>query len=189
MHVYTKMAYRSTEVSLIWSIFYVILVGILGALFFAICALPQVIKAVKTKSTKDISYFYIYFSILGNIFSAIYIFYTNYTNGFWQYPQYFNYGTALLLIIVLLVLKLKYDNNDDTETQKEAIMQNENEIVYDYEPDTVADALAWVNKKAEELEEETKKEAENAQQWYNYFDRKWIQWNENNRRRNYLLQK
>lgn len=62
------------------------------------------------------------------------------------------------------MLKLKYDNNDDTETQKEVIMQNENEIVYDYEPDTVADALAWVNKKAEELEEEAKKEAENAQQ-------------------------
>lgn len=48
--------------------------------------------------------------------------------------------------------------------QKDVTMQNENEIVYDYEPDTVADALAWVNKKAEELEEEAKKEAENAQQ-------------------------
>lgn len=35
------------------------------------------------------------------------------------------------------------------------------EVNYDYEPDTVADALAWVNKKAEELEEETK-EAENV---------------------------
>lgn len=119
----------------------------MGALFFAICALPQVIKAVKTKSTKDISYFYIYFSIFGNIFSAIYIFYTNYTNGFWQYPQYFNYGTALLLIIILLYLKTKYDNQtlEDEEMNEEIIEEKQ----YDYEPDTVADALNWLNKQSE----------------------------------------
>lgn len=133
----------------------------MGALFFAICALPQVIKAVKTKSTKDISYFYIYFSIFGNIFSAIYIFYTNYTNGFWQYPQYFNYGTALLLIIILLYLKTKYDNQTlEEETMNEEIIE---EKQYDYEPDTVADALNWLNKQAElggEIIEE--KEEENV---------------------------
>lgn len=133
----------------------------MGALFFAICALPQVIKAVKTKSTKDISYFYIYFSIFGNIFSAIYIFYTNYTNGFWQYPQYFNYGTALLLIIILLYLKTKYDNQtlEDEEMNEEIIEEKQ----YDYEPDTVADALNWLNKQSElggEIIEE--KEEENV---------------------------
>ena len=133
----------------------------MGALFFAICALPQVIKAVKTKSTKDISYFYIYFSIFGNIFSAIYIFYTNYTNGFWQYPQYFNYGTALLLIITLLYLKTKYDNQtlEDEEMNEEIIEEKQ----YDYEPDTVADALNWLNKQSElggEIIEE--KEEENV---------------------------
>lgn len=115
----------------------------MGAVFFAICALPQVIKAVKTKSTKDISYFYIYFSIFGNIFSAIYIFYTNYTNGFWQYPQYFNYGIALSLIIILLYLKTKYDN----QTREDEEMNEEKQ--YDYEPDTVADALNWLNKQSE----------------------------------------
>jgi uncharacterized protein with PQ loop repeat len=127
----------------------------LGAVFFAICALPQVIKAVKTKSTKDISYFYIYFSIFGNIFSAIYIFYTNYTNGFWQYPQYFNYGIALSLIIILLYLKTKYDNQtrEDEEMNeekfKEKIEEKIEEKQYDYEPDTVADALNWLNKQSE----------------------------------------
>ncbi len=119
----------------------------MGAVFFAICALPQVIKAVKTKSTKDISYFYIYFSIFGNIFSAIYIFYTNYTNGFWQYPQYFNYGIALSLIIILLYVKTKYDNQtrEDEEMNEEIIEEKQ----YDYEPDTVADALNWLNKQRE----------------------------------------
>lgn len=119
----------------------------MGAVFFAICALPQVIKAVKTKSTKDLSYFYIYFSIFGNIFSAIYIFYTNYTNGFWQYPQYFNYGIALLLIIILLYVKIKYDNQtrEDEEMNEKIIEEKQ----YDYEPDTVADALNWLNKQFE----------------------------------------
>lgn len=119
----------------------------MGAVFFAICALPQVIKAVKTKSTKDISYFYIYFSIFGNIFSAIYIFYTNYSNGFWQYPQYFNYGIALSLIIILLYVKTKYDNQtrEDEEMNEEIIEEKQ----YDYEPDTVADALNWLNKQCE----------------------------------------
>lgn len=119
----------------------------MGAVFFAICALPQVIKAVKTKSTKDLSYFYIYFSIFGNIFSAIYIFYTNYTNGFWQYPQYFNYGIALSLIIILLYVKIKYDNQtrEDEEMNEEIIEEKQ----YDYEPDTVAEALNWLNKQRE----------------------------------------
>lgn len=119
----------------------------MGAVFFAICALPQVIKAVKTKSTKDLSYFYIYFSIFGNIFSAIYIFYTNYANGFWQYPQYFNYGIALSLIIILLYVKIKYDNQTrEDEEMNEKIIE---ETQYDYEPDTVADALNWLNKQFE----------------------------------------
>lgn len=119
----------------------------MGAVFFAICALPQVIKAVKTKSTKDLSYFYIYFSIFGNIFSAIYIFYTNYTNGFWQYPQYFNYGIALSLIIILLYVKIKYDNQtrEDEEMNEKIIEEKQ----YDYEPDTVAEALNWLNKQRE----------------------------------------
>ena len=130
----------------------------MGAVFFAICALPQVIKAVKTKSTKDISYFYIYFSIFGNIFSAIYIFYTNYSNGFWQYPQYFNYGIALSLIIILLYVKTKYDNQtrEDEEMNEEKFEKieemNEEKIEekqYDYEPDTVAEALNWLNKQSE----------------------------------------
>ncbi len=119
----------------------------MGAVFFAICALPQVIKAVKTKSTKDLSYFYIYFSIFGNIFSAIYIFYTNYSNGFWQYPQYFNYGIALSLIIILLYVKTKYDNQtrEDEEMNEKIIEEKQ----YDYEPDTVAEALNWLNKQSE----------------------------------------
>lgn len=86
--------------------------GFCGAGAFAINALPQVIKAYKTKSTGDISIFFIILSIIGNLCSAGYIFYTNYISGMWQYPQYVNYTLATIFIFVLLGLKLKYDREN-----------------------------------------------------------------------------
>lgn len=85
--------------------------GTLGALSFAICSLPSILKAYRTKKTKDISVLFLYLSITGNIFSALFVGYTNYMNGFIQWPLYFNYGIALILVIVLLLLKFKYDKN------------------------------------------------------------------------------
>ena len=93
--------------------------GGIGAIAFAVCSLPQVIKAIKTKSTKDISLFFIILSIIGNVFSAIYIFYTNYIMNYWQIPQYFNYGTALTLIVILMFLKIRYDKAEDKEEENE----------------------------------------------------------------------
>lgn len=49
------------------------IVGFAAATCFAFCAAPQVWKAYKTKSTNDISMFYIVLSIFGNILSTIYI--------------------------------------------------------------------------------------------------------------------
>jgi uncharacterized protein with PQ loop repeat len=88
-----------------------LLIGYTGALAFAVCSLPQVIKAYKTKSTGDISIFFIILSIIGNLCSAAYIFYTNYISGMWQYPQYVNYTLATIFIFILLGLKLKYDKD------------------------------------------------------------------------------
>lgn len=88
-----------------------LLIGYTGALSFAICSLPQVIKAYKTKSTGDISIFFIILSIIGNLCSAAYIFYTNYISGMWQYPQYVNYTLATIFIFILLGLKIKYDKD------------------------------------------------------------------------------
>lgn len=87
-----------------------LIVGYCGAAAFAFCSAPQVIKAYRTKSTGDISIFFIILSIIGNLCSAGYIFYTNYISGMWQYPQYFNYSFATILIFLLLGLKLCYDS-------------------------------------------------------------------------------
>lgn len=86
-----------------------LIVGFVGAAAFATCSGPQVIKAYRTKSTGDISIFFIILSIIGNLCSAAYIFYTNWISGMWQYPQYVNYSLATILIFVLLGLKLRYD--------------------------------------------------------------------------------
>lgn len=88
-----------------------LIIGYCGAAAFATCSLPQVIKAYKTKSTGDISIFFIILSIIGNLCSAGYIFYTNYISRMWQYPQYVNYTLATILIFVLLCLKIKYDKD------------------------------------------------------------------------------
>ena len=86
--------------------------GILGAGFFAVNLAPQIWKCYKTKSTKDISRMFLVFAFGGNIFSAIFVFYTNYQTGLWQYPIYFNYGTATLLTAILTIMKIKYDKDN-----------------------------------------------------------------------------
>jgi len=84
------------------------IIGVIGAGAFALCALPQVIKSYKKKSTSDISIMFILLSMMGNIFSSIYVFYVNSCTGVFQYPLYFNYAIALTLMIILLVFKLRW---------------------------------------------------------------------------------
>ena len=85
------------------------LVGFIGSGAFAFCTAPQLIKAYKRKSTADISMLFIVMSIIGNISSATYIFYTNFMANFWQLPQYFNYSIALTMVVTLLCMKIHYD--------------------------------------------------------------------------------
>ena len=88
------------------------LFGVIGASCFALCALPQVLKAWRTRSAKDISWGFIALSFGGNIASFVYIFMTNLKTGYWQYPQFVNYSIALGLLCVLSILKLIYDLED-----------------------------------------------------------------------------
>jgi uncharacterized protein with PQ loop repeat len=49
------------------------LLGILGSLFFAICALPQVIQVWKTQDTTSISKMFLIFWALGEVLSFVYV--------------------------------------------------------------------------------------------------------------------
>ena len=91
------------------------IIGFIGAGCFALCTGPQILRVLKRKSTADISLLFIILSLIGNICSATYIFYTNLLSGLWQIPQYFNYTVATSLVITLLVLKLKYDGKQIRE--------------------------------------------------------------------------
>lgn len=85
------------------------IIGIIGSASFAICSLPQVVKAVRTRSTKDISMCFLILSIIGNVFSAGYVIYTNVKVGIYQIPLYFNYAAGCSFILILFFLKLRND--------------------------------------------------------------------------------
>lgn len=85
--------------------------GIIGAISFACNLLPQLIKCYKEKSAKQISVGFIILAFVGNLCSAVFVFYTNYKTGLWQIPIYFNYGIATILTIILTIMKVKYDKD------------------------------------------------------------------------------
>lgn len=91
------------------------IMGLAGALCFASCTLPQIIRVLKRKSTADISLLFIVLSLFGNLFSASYILYTNIQADYWQWPQYVNYSIATTLVITLLTLKIKNDGKEIKE--------------------------------------------------------------------------
>lgn len=111
------------------TIFFTIL-GFIAALCFGFCTLPQILRVKKRKSTGDISLLFVLLSLLGNLTSASYILYTNIQQGFWQWPQYFNYAIATSLVITLLCLKLKYDGAQIKESLKKSIYNARCKIEY-----------------------------------------------------------
>lgn len=83
--------------------------GVIGAVAFAINLLPQLIKCYKEKSAEQMSVGFLILAFMGNICSAVFVFYTNYMTGLWQYPIFFNYGVATILTTILSIMKWKYN--------------------------------------------------------------------------------
>lgn len=106
------------------------IIGFVGALAFASCTGPQILRVLKRKSTADISLLFIILSLIGNLCSASYIFYTNLLSGLLQIPQYLNYSIATSLVVTLLVLKLKYDGAQIKESLKKSIWNARCKILY-----------------------------------------------------------
>lgn len=77
--------------------------GWLGGFFLAICALPQLIKTVKTRDFRGLSISYILIWFFGEIFTLLYIF----TISF-RWPLLFNHGINFFISgIILLMYYLK----------------------------------------------------------------------------------
>jgi len=82
------------------------LFGFLGALFFSICAIPQVVQVWKTQDTKSISLSFIILWILGEVFMWLYVILQNVETSIIQWPLHINYFMNGLLLIYLAYKKL-----------------------------------------------------------------------------------
>ena len=81
--------------------------GFVGAVSFAVNLLPNLVHALKVKET-GLPYGFFVLAFLGNIGSAILVFWTNLQTGVWQWPLYGNYAVAFTLSLWLFILRIRY---------------------------------------------------------------------------------
>jgi uncharacterized protein with PQ loop repeat len=93
-------------------------IGWIGSVFFAICALPQVIKTYKTKRVDDISALFLWLWFLGEVFTLWYIVYDDIITGTTHWPLIFNYLFNIFMLFYLIWAKYSYPGkyNGKTET-------------------------------------------------------------------------
>ena len=74
------------------------IVGWLGSSALALCALPQVIQCIKTKSAEGVNLAFLLLWLFGEIFTLLYVLIQH---GF-DYPLLFNYGLNIIFISIIL---------------------------------------------------------------------------------------
>ena len=79
------------------------IIGFTGGIFLSVQLIPQIVKAIKTKKTGDISYLFLIISIIGSTIVLVYGILID------SLSITATISFSLLLKIVLLVLKKKYD--------------------------------------------------------------------------------
>ena len=84
------------------------LFGWLGAVLFAICALPQVYTTWTSQSVNGMSFLFILMWFLGELFSAVYLVWDDIQKNTRHYPIYFNYGLNTACVTYLLYAVIKY---------------------------------------------------------------------------------
>lgn len=77
--------------------------GFVGGIILSGCLIPQLIKAVRTKSAKDISYLWQVLSLVGLFLTFIYGIY------FLLYPVFIPLILEMSLMLALTILKLNYE--------------------------------------------------------------------------------
>lgn len=90
------------------------IIGWLGSILFAICALPQVIHTFKTRKTDDVSELFLWLWFWGEVFTLCYIFVDDIAKGNYHIPLYFNYLFNLLLLFYLIYAKYTYNTKPTT---------------------------------------------------------------------------
>ena len=85
-----------------------VIIGWIGAVFFAICAVPQVIKTFRTKKAGDLSWLFLIFWLVGEILVFTYILIDDHIYKIAHWPLYFNYAFNIILVLYLLYAKKYY---------------------------------------------------------------------------------
>ena len=84
------------------------IIGWIGSIFFAICALPQAIHTFRTKKSDDLSEMFLWLWFWGEVFTLSYILYSDFVKGTYHFPLYFNYIFNLFLLFYLIYAKYTY---------------------------------------------------------------------------------
>lgn len=71
-------------------------IGWVGSIMLALCGLPQAIKSYRTKSSKDISIWFLVLWLLGEVLTLVYVF------PKLDWPLIMNYSFNIGLICVIL---------------------------------------------------------------------------------------
>lgn len=82
-----------------------VIIGWLGAVCFALCALPQAIKTYRSKSIKDLSWGFLILWIVGEILCGYYVVQTT---GISQAPLLANYAANGIMLGYLFYAKVRY---------------------------------------------------------------------------------
>lgn len=81
------------------------LFGTLGAIFFAICAYPQVYQVWTTRDTAALSGLFLVFWALGEVFTWTYVILDNKHVGRIQWPLHVNYLLNSISLMYLIWMK------------------------------------------------------------------------------------
>jgi uncharacterized protein with PQ loop repeat len=84
------------------------ILGWLGAILLATCAVPQVIKTWKTKKAGDLSWLFLLFWLGGEILTLAYIIIDDILLKITHFPLYVNYFFNIVLVFYLVYAKKYY---------------------------------------------------------------------------------
>jgi len=84
-------------------------IGWIGAILFCLCGVPQALRTYRTKSTTDISWWFLWMWYIGEILTLIYVMYTSISNEYWQASLLTNYIFNICIITYIIAMKWRYE--------------------------------------------------------------------------------
>jgi uncharacterized protein with PQ loop repeat len=83
------------------------LLGTIGAICFALCALPQAVQVWRTQDTRALSLAFLLLWAGGEVCMWAYVLLDNMARGAWQWPLHANYAGNAVLLGYLLIKKVQ----------------------------------------------------------------------------------